>query len=70
MNGTWSKTNCESTTIKHRIRNWLDSEHERIVSQAATIQSPSERQEYIAQAYAERARDKQEAPEEQSGTTS
>ena len=51
----------EHNDTKHRIRNWLDSEHERIVSQAATIQSPSERQEYIAQAYAERARDKQEA---------
>lgn len=53
----------EHNDTKNRIRNWLDSEHERIVSQAATIQSPSERQEYIAQAYAERARDKQEAPE-------
>lgn len=53
----------EHNDTKNRIRNWLDSEQERIISQAATIQSPSERQEYIAQAYAERARDKQEATE-------
>jgi DNA-binding MarR family transcriptional regulator len=44
----------EHNDTKNRIRNWLDSEHERIVSQAATIQSPSERQEFIAAAYAER----------------